>query len=325
MKQLFNSSSVILLLTGLFYFVSSCNNGPAEVSIPSSEIISVRQSGAVFKGIIKAKGKNSVTSRGVCWSPGTEPSIKDKIVSGGKGTGDYFCTIDGLKPAATYYARAYALSTTDTIYGNIITFTTQDYGSVTDSEGNEYKTITIGTQTWMVKNLAATKYNDGTSIPLVADSSKWASLSSHGYCFYNNDPEAYKASFGVLYNGYTVNSGKICPSGWHVPSNEEWDVLAAYLGGNNVAGGRMKEAGTSHWVRPNSGASNTGNFSALPGGLRYHDGHFHDLGFGGYWWSSTQYSATRGYFIFLFHEDSTFYRFDNLKTNGFSIRCLKNN
>ncbi len=323
MKNLFNISDLLLLIIGLFFFISSCKRSPTEILISTSEITSIMQSGAVFRGIIQTKEGNSVISRGICWSSGTNPSIKDKIVSGGEGAGAYFCTINGLKPATTYYVRAYAISSSDTIYGDVISFTTQDYGNVTDIEGNEYKTITIGTQTWMANNLEATRYNDGTPVPLVADPVKWSSLSSHGYCFYNNDPDTYKEAFGALYNGYTINSGKICPSGWHVPSNEEWDVLAAYLGGTDVAGGRMKEVGTLHWVSPNIGASDINNFRALPGGLRYSDGRFHDFGFGGYWWSSTQYSTIRSYFIFLFYEDSALFRFNNLKTNGFSIRCLK--
>jgi uncharacterized protein (TIGR02145 family) len=177
----------------------------------------------------------------------------------------------------------------------------------------------------MAKNLGTTKLNDGTIIHMVNDSAGWASLSSPAYCWYNNDEATFKTGYGALYNGYTVNSGKLCPEGWHVPTDAEWDLLATFLGGEDVAGGKLKEAGTSRWVRPNNGGTNASNFTALPGGLRYSDGVYHDYGFGGYWWSSTQYSASRAFFRFLYYQDSCIYRFDNLKTNGFSVRCLRDN
>jgi uncharacterized protein (TIGR02145 family) len=194
---------------------------------------------------------------------------------------------------------------------------------VTDIEGNEYPTVRIGNQTWFVKNLKTTKYNDGTPVPLVSDSTAWSVLSKPAYCWYENDISSFKPTYGALYNGYAVNSGKLCPTNWHVPTNDDWRVLTGFLGGDRVAGGKMKGSGTSFWVGPNTGATNESGFNGLPGGLRYHDGSFHDFGFSGYWWSSTLFSSDRAFFIYLDYEYADAFRFDNLMRIGFSVRCIK--
>ncbi|HSI76420.1 MAG TPA: fibrobacter succinogenes major paralogous domain-containing protein [Lunatimonas sp.] len=196
-------------------------------------------------------------------------------------------------------------------------------GIVRDIDGNDYNTFKIGEQIWMVKNLKTTKFNDGTPIPMIAGGDEWAGLSTSGYCWYDNDEASFKPSFGAMYNGYTVSTGKLCPTGWHIPTNEEWMALITYLGSDHVAGNRLKEAGTDFWVSPNTGANNESGFTALPGGLRYHDGQFHDFGFSGYWWTSTEYSESRSFFIFMDYESSNVFRFDNLKKIGFSVRCIK--
>jgi uncharacterized protein (TIGR02145 family) len=115
---------------------------------------------------------------------------------------------------------------------------------VTDKDGNVYHTITIGTQVWMVENLKTTKYNDGTDIPLVKDSATWANLTTPGYCWLYNDQTTYINTTGALYNWYAVNTGKLAPIGWHVPSDSDFIALTKYLGGENTAGGKLKEAGT---------------------------------------------------------------------------------
>ena len=142
-------------------------------------------------------------------------------------------------------------------------------GTVTDVDGNVYNTVTIGTQCWLQENLKTTKYKDGTSIPLVTDNSAWGSLSTPGYCWYNND-DTYKNTYGALYNYYTVLTNNLCPSGWHVATEREWSTLVTYLGGASIAGGKLKESGTTHWVTPNTGANNETGFIALPGGRREH-------------------------------------------------------
>jgi len=175
-----------------------------------------------------------------------------------------------------------------TANGNGIIFNPNlKYGTVSDKDGNIYKTVTIGIQTWMAENLKTTKYNDGTAIPLITDNTAWKNLTTPSYCWYKNDESTYKNSYGALYNWYSVNSGNLCPSGWHAPSDNEWSILTSYLGGEFIAGGKLKETGTSHWLSPNTGATNDIGFSALPGGIRAEAGTFSYLGFYGHWWSTT--------------------------------------
>ncbi len=157
-----------------------------------------------------------------------------------------------------------------------------------DGSNNYYSVVQIGTQTWMAENLRATKFNDGTDIPLVTDYTDWDKLSTPGYCWYKNDADTYKIPYGALYNWFTVSTGKLCPAGWHVATNPEWATLVnTYLGGGSVAGGKLKETGTAHWKSPNTGASNETGFTALPGGNRTY-GASRGIGYGGFWWTATQ-------------------------------------
>lgn len=156
--------------------------------------------------------------------------------------------------------------------------------TVTDGDGNIYKTINIGSQVWMSENLKTTKYSDGTKILLITDNTIWSNNLSGAYCWYNNDSLTYKSSYGALYNWKAVNTGNLCPIGWHLPSSSEWSTLFTYLGGS-TAGGKLKETGTAHWNSPNTGATNESGFTALPGGTRLSS--FSDIGNSGSWWSST--------------------------------------
>ena len=192
--------------------------------------------------------------------------------------------------------------------------------AISDIDGNTYKTITIGTQVWMAENLKTTKFKDGTAIPLVTDNTAWNNLSTPGYCWYNNDATTNKNTYGAFYNWYTVNTGKLCPTGWHVSTHLEWKVLTNYLLGEIVAGGKLKETGTSHWHR--NSASNSTGFTALPGGLRYRDGIFNYIGIGGYWWSSTSY-ANFAWYRNMIDDSYEVYLDYQEKASGFSVRCLK--
>jgi formylglycine-generating enzyme len=198
--------------------------------------------------------------------------------------------------------------------------------SVVDIEGNVYHTLKIGSQIWMLENLTVTKFNDGKEIPLILDSLKWDKLVKPGYCWYYNDPLTYKKTYGALYNWYTVNTGKLCPVGWHVPSLDEWEKLSDFLGGDDVAGGKLKEVGTSHWTSPNKGADNSSGFTALPGGYRSPvdtkfivevEGSF------GNWWTSTESDKKEAYEYCLNYYSSEL-KMDGLesKAYGFSVRCL---
>jgi uncharacterized protein (TIGR02145 family) len=196
-------------------------------------------------------------------------------------------------------------------------------GLLSDIDGNTYKTVTIGTQTWMAENLRVVRYKDGTAIPLVTDTIEWANLTTPGYCWYNNDEDNYKVAFGALYNWYAASAGNLCPEGWHVPTNDEWITLATFLGGTGNDGGKLKESGTAHWSSPNTGATNETGFSALPAGFRYLNGVFDTFGQVGYWWSATEYNASWAYYCRLHHDNTSFGSPYYVKVDGFSVRCLK--
>lgn len=204
------------------------------------------------------------------------------------------------------------------------------YGTMTDQDGNTYKTVIIGTQTWMAENLRTTKYRDGEAIPEVTDDSVWWHLSTGAYCNYENTRNSDSiAIFGRLYNWYAKS--KIAPTGWHIPSNSDWIILLNYLGGKDVAGGKLKEAGTTHWQSPNIGATNESGFTALPGGDRFFMGRFNGvkIGSGGVWWSSSlgyeglpcHYAMSCSYGYVYSKCGDLIMRDD--KKYGLSIRCIK--
>jgi uncharacterized protein (TIGR02145 family) len=198
--------------------------------------------------------------------------------------------------------------------------------TVTDVDGNIYNTITIGTQVWMAKNLRVTHYKNGIKIPLVIDGEEWITLTTPGFCWFDNDSSGYAEPYGALYNGYTIDTENLCPESWHVPSDAEWTILTDFLGGLDVAGGKLKEIGTTHWIVPNTGATDDFSFTALPGGSRTGgDGLFYDFGKFGYWWSSTKTNSEWGYVRRLGFMETGVTRNIYLWSDGFSIRCLKDN
>jgi len=192
---------------------------------------------------------------------------------------------------------------------------------ITDEDGNVYTSVTIGTQVWMVENLKTTKFNDGSSIPNIKDGSAWGSLTTPGYCWYDNDM-ANKSTYGALYNWYTINNYKLCPDGWHIPTDAEWTILINYLGGENVAGGKLKEVGTSHWISPNNGAADEFGFTALPGGYCADNGDFNYIDHYGVWWCSPECSPATAWDQTLFFDRSGVLSECDDKKYGFSVRCL---
>ena len=192
-------------------------------------------------------------------------------------------------------------------------------GPVTDIDGNVYHTITVGKQTWMIENLKTTKYRDGTPIQNVTDAITWDQLHTGGYSDYNNDPQSV-ALYGRYYNWYAANNKhQIAPAGWHVPSIAEWETLVNYLGGAGVAGGKLKESGTTHWRTPNP-ASNTIGFNALPGGILFEI----DPGRFCYFWSTNETSTYIAASCDLFFMSTIAYLpSDHFKYAGLSIRCIK--
>jgi uncharacterized protein (TIGR02145 family) len=201
----------------------------------------------------------------------------------------------------------------------------KDSGSndtVKDIDGNVYHVVKIGTQVWMSENLRTGKYNDGTSIPLVTDDADWENLNSSGYCWYDNDSISYKNAYGALYNWNAVNTGKLAPEGWHIATDEDWTILVTYLGGDSVAGGKLKEKGTGHWAVPNTGATNESGFTAIPGGYRQTDGKFFEIGQSSNLWSSSNATNDNDYFRGIGYNFKSMTRGTYNKKCGFSVRCV---
>jgi uncharacterized protein (TIGR02145 family) len=199
--------------------------------------------------------------------------------------------------------------------------------TITDIEGNVYHTVTIGTQKWTVENLKTTKYNDGTDIPHGTPET-WPTLTTPAYCWYNDSADVYKETYGALYNWYAVDTASngnknICPAGWHVPVNDEWTALTTYLGGEDVAGGKLKETGTVHWI-DNMYATNEFGFTALPAGARWNYEDFCCLGYSGYWWSTTPYDADNGWYREIDASSAYIYINGYDKYKGMSVRCVMN-
>ncbi len=208
----------------------------------------------------------------------------------------------------------------------------QETGTVTDIDGNVYKTVKIGSQWWMAENLKVTHYRNGNPIPCVTDATEWANLTTGAYCNYNNEVAKTSdsrngydvATYGRLYNWYAVNDNRIiAPTGWHVPTDAEWQELIDYLGGDAVAGGNMKEEETIHWVSPNTGATNGSGFTALPGGCRNSGGDFLGMGYFADFWSSTEYNTDCARSRYLHCSNAEVRRDYYDKLYGYSVRCVK--
>lgn len=197
------------------------------------------------------------------------------------------------------------------------------YQTVTDQEGNIYKTIKIGTQVWMAENLRTTRYRDGSLIPNIYDDIIWDNMTRGAYCHYENN-DSLAAVYGHLYNWYAVTDGRgLAPPGWHIPTESEWETMAVFLGGDLIAGSKLKETGSVHWNVPNSGSTNQSGFNALPCGARGEVGQYCYLGTMGYWWSSDITSNSTAYLRGVTNNSSQFLKYTYNKEYGFTLRCVK--
>lgn len=265
------------------------------VTTSATQVISITS--VRIGATLVSNGSAQITSFGFCWGTNFNPTINDNIVNSSVGVIAFNSIINGLPIGVTYHGRAFSTNTVGTSYGNDVTFTIPTptiSAGPTDIDGNVYTSVNIGNQVWLVENLKTTKLNDGTPIQLVVDNTAWNQLTTLGYCWYSNDPLANKNTYGALYNWYAVNTGKLCPVGWHVPTDflndtsiSEWQILQDYLDGRSLAAGRLKETGLSHWQTPNTAATNISKFTGLPGGFRTSAG-FDSIFLTGFFWSSTK-------------------------------------
>lgn len=212
-------------------------------------------------------------------------------------------------------------------------------GSVTDIDGNTYATIQIGSQEWMQENLKTTKYRNGDLIPTGLNNTQWQNTTSGAWAYYN-DSSQYNNPYGKLYNWYAVADPRaLCPTGWHVPTDSEWNQLVKFLDPqadttcancyqSPIAGGLMKsvgnlQLGTGLWQPPNTGATNASSFSSLPGGFRLYNGFYYYLGLYGHWWSSSPSSTSNAWDRRLDFNNGDVFRNNTDKPDGYSVRCLK--
>lgn len=220
-------------------------------------------------------------------------------------------------------------------YSNIVTLVATEstmvtfhFDDATDGDNNHYTTVIIGTQTWLAENLRTTSFIDGTAIPKKEDPTEWSQSTGPAFCWQLNDSTSYAELYGALYNWYAVsNSAKdalnLCPLGWHVPTETDWATLGSFLGGNLAAGGKLKTTCGDNWTEPNEGATNESGASIRGAGLRNSGGTFGDNLYQAYIWTSTPYQVEYARFVNVSYITSELNFYDNLPTNGFSVRCVK--
>jgi uncharacterized protein (TIGR02145 family) len=283
--------------------INQAAQGPGTPTVTTASATDIGASGATIAGLVTSQGNSVVNTRGICYGLTGSPTISNFTVTGGSGTGSFQVNLTGLTGGTIYYARAFAINNSGTSYGNQVMFTTTGAnpgtctGSIKDIDGNEYAVVAIGNQCWMKENLRVTRFRNGDSIPLdrsggiAGDSSgvTWYSLSTPARTIYNHS-NSNLLSFGYLYNRFAAQDTRgICPVGWHLPSQADFVILANTLGGELVAGGKMKTSGTSTWKVPNEGADNSSGFSAVPSGYRsVFGGNFLGKGEAAVFWTATE-------------------------------------
>jgi len=300
--------------------------------ITTNSISAITTTSATCGGNITDDGGASISERGVCYNYLPTPTISNNKTISGTGTGNYTCAISFQMTGALYYIRAYATNSAGTSYGNELTYVpgTQSipivfnpdltYNSVSDINGNVYKTIQIGTQIWMAESLRSTKYRNGDNIPCVVNATEWFNLTSGAYT------QEFMPSviYGRLYNYYAIaDSRNLCPTGWHMPTDDEWTTLSDYLGGLDDAGGKLKEAGRTHWTNMNVGATNETGFTALGQGIREASGGNTSKCAIGIFWSSTEKDANYVWTRYTYDYMSRLGRYSYGKKAGLSVRCVK--
>lgn len=289
-------------------------------------IANISPTSAMSGGEITDDGGAGVIARGVCWSTSQNPTIADSLTTDGAGTGFYLSNLTCLTPGTTYFVRAYATNNIGTAYGDEKNFTTPavffNCGDIVNYLGQDYNTISIGDQCWLKENL-----NVGTMIPSTQNQANNGIIEK--YCYDNLGSNC--AEYGGLYQWdemmkYSTQQGVrgICPQYWHLPSEADWFELSGFLGGESIAGGMMKEAGTNHWSAPNTGATNSSGFTGLPGGMRLSSGGFDGQSSYGSWWSSREHSSLYAWNRTLaYNYEHLSISYGGARFYGFSVRCLK--
>lgn len=347
---------IICILLCIFTF--SCKQESTKIKtapiVKTNEVINITETSAIISGSIISDGGDEINTKGLCWSTTENPTLNDNNIY----TDSLISKITELKLNTTYYVRAFARNRIDISYGNSVTFRTIkpfyfnsniDYGNLTDIEGNIYKTITLGNQEWMAENLNVKKYNDNTNIPNIVDDVEWQNLTTGSFCYFNNDT-CMASIFGALYNWYAVNTDKLCPTGWHIPTENEWTTLELFLqkngynfdesidlDNNRETNNKIAKslASSEIWINvpieetnigsPNFNKinNNSTGFSAVPGGGRYFYGESRGYFNTGLWWTATDFDNLNAYYRIIYAGENYMNSLGSNKTAGYSIRCLK--
>ena len=296
--------------------------------VSTESVTEITDVSASVRGRVTSDG-GATTTRGIVWSTSENPTVEynEGMTTDGSGTGFFTANVTNLNTGTTYFARAWAENSVGVSYGEQVEFATYD-GRVLDIDQNIYYYVIIGEQEWMVSNLQTTRLNDGTSLHHETDNLLWANLYEKqvpAYCFYENYGEKFKDIFGALYNYYTVETEKLCPEGWRVPTGADVSALVTHIGGHEVAAGKLK--GLQYWQDPNTGATNEFRFNALPGGVRYpyegdFPGQFDALNIAGVWWTSTTYEIG-AYTYSMSYMWEQIFSADVRKEAGISVRCMR--
>ncbi len=295
---------------------------------------------AIGGGTVTDVGSLGVSARGVCWSIDQNPTISDNITINGSGIGGFSSSLINLQLGITYYVRAYASNTLRTEYGNQISFTTL---TTITYNGITYDVVLIGNHVWFAENLRTTHFNDGNPIQQVGDNTSWTNMTTPAYCWYDND-FSNVAIYGVLYNWFAANSGKLCPTDWHVPTDDDWSIIGDYMIANNynfdgtTTGNKIAKSmtSTSLWYSTDiegapgntdySSYRNMSGFNAVPGGTRLSvDGQFYHLGVYANWHSGNLYGENTISVQIGFNSVglNSFISYASSFSTGKSIRCLK--
>jgi len=307
----------------------SLNTSTDVLYITSDSISNITRTSALFYGNCISDGGNPITSRGACWSIHHSPTLLDSNTSTGTGLGNYSCNLTTLTSSTNYYVRAYRINNEDTIYGNEISFTTDDYpncGIVMDVDSNTYRTVTIGNQCWFRDNLKTKRLRNKNSISCyLIGNTNWGSANQAAYIYFG--PSYYNPPFteyGYYYNYLSANSNDLCPWGWRVPNDSDWVILREYLGGQPVAGGKLKETGTFYWTSPNSTATNETGYSAIGAGYFSNVAAiWSENGQAAFWSNTPDANINNAYSYFLNCNSASMDRNAISKKNGLNVRCIK--
>jgi len=326
MNHLIKISAISILLLYFTLCLTSCKKKPPLPVVTTTSVTGITMTTAESGGNVTDDGGAEITSKGVCWNTTENPTTDNSKTSNSTGTGIFTSSLTQLTANTTYYVRAYATNSAGTGYGEQIVIKTYT-GTVADIDGNTYYTVTIGTQVWMAGNLRTTKYVNGNPISTTTPATKDISAeTSPKYQWAYNGDESTVATYGRLYTWFTVkDSRNVCPTGWHLPSDPEWETLKSSVGVESTAGGKLKEMGTIHWQSPNTGATNETGFTAVPGGGRNYTA-FYSLGVSCYYLSSTKnpYNANWCWGQGMYSDSTILYRGGLEKSYGHSVRCMKN-